>query len=240
MKVSKKIISGIYKYEKDITYTEGDLILSDAHTLFRVKREVVGLDPLDNYPEYFEQLFSTAQVATEEDLNNYLNGNNPDVGDKVVPLELMLELLDKICCGISSTGNISNFIRITDGEIPNEIGYSDFFGNINSTSCSTDPLDVVLKVSELNNAHFVVDKTILENLLQSRQLHNEITVDGILHQYTYTSLRDNREETIRVQELVEPANGILLYRYSVSPDGISFVDSNTSSWKGQYSLSSEN
>lgn len=232
MRVNEKIITGMFKYHDDILFTENDFVVSPNNFLYVVIQETQGRNPDLGYPEYFIPYNSEERqnLANYEDFVNYVNavGNQSELGNKVLTLGLLSQILDTYLMGIDSSGKIKNKI-FTD-----EIWFSNYLGDITKTSCDSNPLDILMENPEINHGYFIVeDKYILTNYLNiSSEISNSLSEDatGILRQYTY----DNEfGYTIRVQEIIEVTTGTVLYRYAINTEGKEIFDKNKiSTWRG--------
>ena len=231
MKINEKIITGMYYYDPDLTYTTGDFVISPNNYLYVVSKEVCGKNPEEGYPEYFKPYQysgSNIEVASYEDFVNFLSTQNTYLGDKVITIDLLSKILDNYLTGIDSSG------KITSSIFSNEIWFTNYLGDLTKTTCDSDPLDIILEMPELNNAYFIIQDTLILNELGIVGTQGSDEVTGILRQYTY---EDAIGKLTRVQEVIEPASGTLLFRYSISPDGKSFEKIKTSSWRGSIQIS---
>jgi len=230
MRVNEKIITGMFKYHDDLVFTENDFVISPNNFLYVVIQETQGRNPDLGYPEYYVPYNSEEKqsLATYEDFQNYINssGNQSELGNKVLTLGLLSQILDSYLMGVDSSGKIRNKI-FTD-----EIWFTDYLGNITKTSCDSNPLDILMENPELSHGYFVIeDKIIFDNigiLNESSQVSDEEM--GILRQYTF-----NNEfgYTIRIQEVIEVITGNVLFRYAINTEGKEFFDRNKiSTWRG--------
>jgi len=230
MRVNEKIITGMFKYHDDLVFTENDFVISPNNFLYVVIQETQGRNPDLGYPEYYVPYNSEEKqsLATYEDFQNYINssGNQSELGNKVLTLGLLSQILDSYLMGVDSSGKIKNKI-FTD-----EIWFTDYLGNITKTSCDSNPLDILMENPELSHGYFVIeDKIIFDNigiLNESSQVSDEEM--GILRQYTF-----NNEfgYTIRIQEVIEVITGNVLFRYAINTEGKEFFDRNKiSTWRG--------
>lgn len=232
MRINEKIITGMYKYHDDILFTENDFVVSPNNFLYVVIQETQGRNPDLGYPDYYVPYNSEEKqnLATYDDFLNYINslGNQSELGNKVVTLGLLSQILDTYLTGIDSSGKIKNKI-FTD-----EIWFSDYLGNLTKTSCDANPLDILMETPELNHGYFVIeDKIILSNYLGiTPETEETLSEDacGILRQYTYNN---EFNYTIRVQEIIEITTGTVLFRYGINTEGKEFFDKNKiSTWRG--------
>lgn len=231
MRISEKIITGMFKYHDDIIFTENDFVVSPSNFLYVVIQETQGRNPDLGYPEYYTpyNLEEKQNLASYEDFLNYINssGNQNELGNKVLTLGLLSQILDTYLMGIDSSGKIKNKI------FSEEIWFSDYLGNITKMSCDNNPLDILMENPEINHGYFVIeDKIILNNYLSLKDEMLRIPEDavGILRQYTF-----NNEfgYVIRIQEIIETVTGNVLFRYSINTEGKDIFDKNkTSTWRG--------
>jgi hypothetical protein len=232
MRINEKVITGMFKYHDDILFTENDFVVSPNNFLYVVIQETQGRNPDLGYPEYFVPYNSEERqnLASYEDFVNYINsvGNQSELGNKVLTLGLLSQILDTYLMGMDSSGKIRNKI-FTD-----EIWFSNYLGDITKTSCDSNPLDILMENPEISHGYFVVeDKYILTNYLNiSSEISDNLSEDatGILRQYTY----DNEfGYTIRIQEIIEITTGTVLYRYAINTEGKEIFDKNKiSTWRG--------
>jgi len=98
MKIGNQIILGMFEYNSQIEYTEGDIVFytftdnlgNAVRKLYHVKTNVVGVLPEEDsnelyYVDYFKWNYSESNVLTESKLQSYLNqvfsGINYQTGD---------------------------------------------------------------------------------------------------------------------------------------------------------------
>lgn len=225
MKIKDKIIKGMFQYSPEITFTPGDFIIGYDNLIYRVLSEVTGIEPSSSHSEYFS-LYSTVEMASFEDFLNSVTSGEISNLNKVITLGTLKEILNYQTTGISYDGKITNTV------LNDSITFTDFFGNLTKSVYTNSPLDIILETSELNSAYFKVDPEVIKNVLGTESAPN---IDGILRQYTYVDNTNTEiQNIIRIQELIEPESGILLYRYSVSEEGGTFDKLNTSTWRGHF------
>lgn len=225
MKIKDKIIKGMFQYSPEIIFTPGDFIIGYDNLIYRVLSEVTGIEPSSSHSEYFS-LYSTVEMASFEDFLNSVTSGETNNLDKVITLGTLKEILNYQTTGISYDGKITNTV------LNDSITFTDFFGNLTKSVYTNSPLDIILETSELNSAYFKVDPEVIKNVLGTESAPN---IDGILRQYTYVDNTNTEiQNIIRIQELIEPESGILLYRYSVSEEGGTFDKLNTSTWRGHF------
>lgn len=232
MRINEKIITGMFKYHDDILFTENDFVVSPNNFLYVVIQETQGRNPDLGYPEYYVPYNAEEKqnLANYEDFINYINssGNQSELGNKVLTLGLLSQILDTYLMGIDSSGKIKNKI------FTNEIWFTDYLGNITKTSCDDNPLDILMENPEINHGYFAIeDKIILSNYLEITPVIDRNLSDdamGLLRQYTY----DNEfGYTIRIQEVVEITTGNVLFRYAINTEGKEiFHKDKTSTWRG--------
>ena len=230
MRVNEKIITGMFKYHDDLVFTENDFVISPNNFLYVVIQETQGRNPDLGYPDYYVPYNSEEKqsLATYEDFQNYITstGDQGELGNKVLTLGLLSQILDSYLMGIDSSGKIKNKI-FTD-----EIWFTDYLGNITKTSCDSNPLDILMENPEINHGYFVIeDRIIFDNIgvLDETSMIPEDEM-GILRQYTF-----NNEfgYTIRIQEVIEVITGNILFRYAINTEGKEIFDKNKiSTWRG--------
>lgn len=235
MKIEERIITGIFVYSDDITYTENDFVVSPKNFLYVVKKEVTGRCPDDGYEDYYSLYgVSDQDFATYDDFKRFLKdplGRN-NSANKIVSLGLLSQILDNYMMGINGDGVITS--KIFDSEI----WFTNYLDDVRKVTCTSDPFDIILEDPEINNAYFSVENSLVRKII-STESNTEVSdrvdeVSGVLRQYTY---RDENSTggnfLIRVQELIDPISGLLFYRYSINTEGLSEFDKNrTSSWRG--------
>lgn len=232
MKISEKIITGMFKYHDDILFTKDDFVISPNNFLYIVLKEVQGKNPDLGYPEYYSPYGAEEKqnMATYDDFVKYISssGNQSELGNKTLTLGLLSQILDSYLMGINSSGKIVNKI-FTD-----EIWFSDYLGNITKMSCDNNPLDIIMENPEINHGYFVIEnKIILSNFLDlPGEILSQISEDsvGVLRQYTY----DNEfGYTIRIQEIIEATSGNIFFRYAINTEGKDVFNKNRiSTWRG--------
>jgi hypothetical protein len=227
MKIGEdKIVQGIYKYDSEITYTKGDFVIGSDNMIYTVLKEVTGLDPSSLFPDYFK-LYNSTELATYEDFVDMVNGNaSSESLQKSVSLGTLRKILNAQSSGLDFEGIITNRV------INDSITFTDYFGNDTKSIYTDNPLDVILEYPDLNSAYFKIDKTIMQKIIGTKETP---PINGILRQLTYldTTTAGLESILIRIQELIEPSSGLVLYRYSISPDGETFEKLSTSTWRGQ-------
>ena len=220
----------MFRYHDDIIFTESDFVISPNNSLYVVIKETSGRNPDLGYTDYFAPYSSGEQydLATYEDFTNYLGslGNDNELGNKVITLGLLSQILDTYLMGIDGSGKIKNKI------FSNEIWFTNYLGDITKTTCDNNPLDILMESPEINHGYFVIEDNILLgnfiNDIESYNISNDLM--GILRQYTY----DNEfGYTIRIQEIIEVVTGNLLYRYAINTEKKNIFDKNKiSTWRG--------
>lgn len=230
MRIDEKVITGMFRYHDDITFTESDFVISPNNSLYVVIKETVGRNPDLGYSDYYVPYSSGEQydLATYEDFTNYLGslGDDSELGNKVVTLGLLSQILDTYLMGIDGSGKIRNKI------FSNEIWFTNYLGDITKTTCDNNPLDILMESSEINHGYFVIeDRILLENFISDINSYNVSgELMGIMRQYTY----DNEfNYTIRIQEIIEVVTGNIFYRYAINTEKKNIFDKDRiSTWRG--------
>lgn len=234
MRIDEKVITGMFRYHDDIIFTESDFVISPNNSLYVVIKETSGRNPDLGYSDYYAPYSSGEQydLATYEDFTNYLGslGDDSELGNKVVTLGLLSQILDTYLMGIDGSGKIRNKI------FSDEIWFTNYLGDITKTTCDNNPLDILMESSEINHGYFIIeDKILLENFISDISSYNVSgELMGILRQYTY----DNEfNYTIRIQEIIEVVTGNLFYRYAINTERKNIFDKDRiSTWRGYLKL----
>lgn len=221
MIINGKSIKGIYFYVDSVTFEKGDFVVSD-NKLYIAKAESTGNNPTE-HPELFE-LYQGTDMATMQDYLEYTKDqNNIDLGEKAISIPVLASILNKYFSGFSENGIINNEITPSG-----DIILKDFFSNTVSEINTTNPLDQVLYAQDLNNSIFCVSREVVVGLMPG---------DGIviLRQYTYKDTSNSGY--CRIQELFDPKDGELIYRYTTWKINESMSSENTVAWKNVTSSS---
>lgn len=205
MEIGEKIIKGMYCYDKDITFTNGDFIVENSSIYIVISSSVKGISPSQdvgglNYKKYLAE--DTLQDI--EELKKYLS-TNEDIKDKLLTGSILSSLLSSFLTGFDDVGIINNEVTENGDAIIRDI----FNGTISSIPYSySSPLDKIMTNNSLNNCIFTVNRS------QAPFQEPEATGNILLRQTTYKSGGLKK----RVQELIDIDNNIVRYRYGESPE----------------------
>lgn len=200
MRLENKDIQGIFSYDPEITYTKGDFVVKDKK-LYVVNATVMGIDPTSQEGRDYYQIYLKEETFDYSDTGGNLVKFIKEGGDKLVTAYGVGKILSQYMTGFDDKGIINNEILNTGETIlRNYLGDSLNVKYLN-------PLDEVMRNSDLNNAVFRVDRDVAKSVLG-----DNIGDSIILRQYTYKS--ENESGTTRVQELVDPFTGMVRFRYA--------------------------
>lgn len=186
MEVNGKLVKGIFLYDKEVKYTEGDFVV-EGNKMYVCKEASLGHLPSTS-PSQFKPYLgapttgeienSSASFVSSYALGKYLSGT----------------------CNMK--GTIPNNINSD-----REAFFRDFFGNESGLSLGDrylDPLDNLI-VSGINQTVVNVDKSVAEKVVGT------CNNNPILRQYTYQS---NPTMWTRVQELINVDSSDIYFRTS--------------------------
>lgn len=247
MLINNKHVQGIFLYTENssqVEFEKNDFVVSGdciylctaENPTNKVNNTVSGIDPADDLRyENFKPYPGERAITAEEYFKAISSGS--DVEDKYISSQALLGILQRYNFGLSMTGIIKDYIK--EGETSLVLGYD-----------TSSPLDDLILTKDLNNGVVYVDPAL-------EQIQNGVTYNGskfsvlfgfsentrvkdseynlILRQYTYQAT-----DTIktRVQELVNPFDAVVVFRYITwENDDFPGDISSISGWKSSYSYS---
>ena len=87
MIINDREITGIFRYENGVTYTQGDLILKGT-SIYIAKTKVSGIDPEKDTEKKYELYPGIDKYTTIDQFLNYMDTGNPS--DDIFQLDLYL------------------------------------------------------------------------------------------------------------------------------------------------------
>lgn len=221
MIINGKSIRGIFNYDPELTFEEGDFVV-DGDYMYLALQESTGNKPSEN-TEFFETYVGGKVL----DPSQYKVGNINK--DSLLSAAGLDSILSSYFSGPNENGLIRNRITSDLRIISSGLFESE---NVDST---TSPLDTIMCKPDLNNAVFHVDpNSDVELVLPPDK--SETEVNYILKQYTY---RDNEGSVtgepgsfVRIQELVKLSKqfSVTAYRFITSRTGDSYEISENTIW----------
>lgn len=241
-------VQGIFMYKSDIEYEKGDFVVSGnsiyictaGNPTNTENNTVMGKDPAEDSENY--TIYLGDSLDSIEEYFSYIEDPNPEKNDKVLTAQLLSEILNTYMIGFDEKGIIGEYVYSDGGGISVSSGLSKFLDGTEDSAV----LDNILKIGSINNATFKVSrsleqiKDIFPVLYKEGSISPEDLEYLILRQYTYTNGTDPNSvdsSLYRVQELVDPVQGLTAYRYAKgvgnNESGDQF-DWEITSWKTDY------
>lgn len=241
-------VQGIFMYKSDIEYEKGDFVVSGnsiyictaGNPTNTENNTVMGKDPAEDSENY--TIYLGDSLDNIEEYFSYIEDPNPEKNDKVLTAQLLSEILNTYMIGFDEKGVIGEYVYSDGGGISLSSGLSKFLDGTEDSAV----LDNILKIGSINNATFKVSrsleqiKDIFPVLYKEGSISPEDLEYLILRQYTYTNGTDPNSvdsSLYRVQELVDPVQGLTAYRYAKgvgnNESGDQF-DWEITSWKTDY------
>lgn len=200
MIINGKNIVGLYKYDPNSTFTQGDIVYKDS-TLYIALTEVSGIDPSDNIESIGKyQIYLGDKCVSIDDYLNYEKTEDSKL-NKYIPANLLPVILNHYLSGVSEKGVIEP-LNDSDDMLESYITADD-----------------IMTSDTINNAIYTVDRN-LEGLPTDLYSSSSGKVNSdklILKQYTYyekefiNSIQEKRK--VRVQELIDHSQYMVWYRY---------------------------
>lgn len=230
MIINNSHIQGIYLYNETAEYEKGDFVIVDSSIYICLAKNptnqsnntVSGKIPYEDKENFTVYL---GDMVTS--LNEYLEYvSSPDEKeDKLVSSHILSEILNYYMTGFSEKGIINNYIIYESGS-----GYS-FSKPLSSILDNAETgkyLDKVIEAADLNNCILRLSRNLPDLISKLPELPDTITginnydrLSVVLRQYTYIDSEINERPIIRVQELIDHVNGIVMYRYKNGSGDIS-------------------
>ena len=247
MLINNKHVQGIFLYTENssqVEFEKNDFVVSGdciylctaENPTNKVNNTVSGIDPADDLRYENFKPYPGERAITAKEYFEAISGGF-DVEDKYISSQALLGILQRYNFGLSMTGIIKDYIK--EGDTSLVLGYD-----------TSSPLDDLILTKDLNNGVVYVDPAL-------EQIQNGVTYNGskfsvlfgfsentrvkdseynlILRQYTYQAT-----DTIktRVQELVNPFDAVVVFRYITwENDDFPGDISSISGWKSSYSYS---
>ena len=227
MKINNTSIRGVFLYSPDVEFEYGDFVVSgDSIYLCKPKgsQSIIGVEPSTDLVNY--EAYLGGSTASLDYSLGYLAGDNKMGSDIYVSALYLQGILNSYLCGFSEKGIITDYIDLIDNEIKTTERYTPIIG-----SATEGAFDLILVAPELNNAYLKVSREFIDSD-QSLGVVSTIlgtaggSGDIILRQYTYIDSTRDGNPIVRVQELVDPDQALVMYRYGVlSPDIYKIIES---------------
>lgn len=202
MIINDREITGIFRYENGVTYTQGDLILKGT-SIYIAKTKVSGIDPEKDTEKKYELYPGIDKYTTIDQFLNYMDTGNPS-DDKYISVRSLPIILNHYLTGVNEKGMIEDL----------EYNSSDIDGNTSRVVA-----DEILFDPLINHAMYTVTRSLrgLPDNVYSREYVVGQPDKLILKQYTYTQemfAGSSTEELhrMRVQELIDHTQYMVWYR----------------------------
>ena len=226
MKINGTSVRGAFSYSPDVEYEYGDFVISgDSMYICRPNtpnQSVIGVDPKDDLTNYIPYL--GGETASLDYSIGYLSGNEDSNLDLYVSSLYLQGIFNNYLNGFDEKGVISDFIDLDDNKITTSEKYIPLVGD-NSQGI----FDRLLSNRELNNAYLRISRKFISGdqslgVIASILGDTEKTSDIIFRQYSYYST-EKGGLLVRVQELIDPDQAYVMYRYGVLSSSYSIIES---------------
>lgn len=213
MVINGKKVTGLYKYDSEAIFTQGDLVYKDS-TLYVALTEVTGIDPSDEEMSVGKyKIYLGDKCVSLKEYLDYEKTEDTKL-NKYIPASLLPVILNHYLTGVTEKGVIE--------------ALNDDFRSDTRTSA-----DEVLVNPTINHAIYMVDRDLagLPVDLYSSKSQRINREKLILKQYTYmekifvNSVAESRR--VRVQELIDHSQYMVWYRYLKLDE----VGASASPWK---------
>lgn len=207
MKINtNQIITGIFVYDSSCAYTVNDFVIKDG-VIYICNKDSQGKDPetSDSFTIYLGDRCT--------DLQEYLDFLDTAEGDnKYVSVEMLQAILSAYLTGPTGKGIIGDYICY-DNNNNLEVSL-----RVSDEGTFTNPETVITDIMfhpDINHALFRVSRLLPEiygyvGNPGISDYSGEDEKSCILRQYTY--IQEDTEEKIRLQELIDPVDGLIWYR----------------------------
>ena len=199
MKINNKTITGIYRYDPSLEFTEGDLVISN-NRLFVCKERVILGEENFNFDDHFYP-YLVGETAT---LQDYIEeANSGEYSQKLLTTEALYSILNYYNVGLDGNGIIGGYFDNTSYSYATSSVYGDQL--LDNKSC----LFRLMIDTHVNNGVFKVHRSLpeLEGFINAPTEDKDPYV--ILRQYTYKS----GGVIYRIQEVIDHVTPTIIYRY---------------------------
>jgi len=131
--------------------------------------------------------------------------------DKYISGNVLNQVLQNLFFGMSENGIVTDHVYANVDEEGNQVPEYSIGGTLLNTDTG-NILDSIMRSPDLNNGMFTIDRSLLPDL-QSNDTPVSNTV--LLKQYTYLDKGVSNNNTVRIQEIIDPDLGCVCYRYSL-------------------------
>ena len=138
--------------------------------------------------------------------------------DKYISGNVLNQILQDSFFGVNEEGVITNYVYTNLDDEGNEVLEYSIGGTLANIE-DNKILNAIMKSPDLNNGMFNVSRALTE--ISSYVNRNSTTSSVLVKQYTYLDTSGGNKR-IRIQELVDPSQGVVYYRWS---EGVSTVSS---------------
>lgn len=222
MKIDGKVITGMYVYSPEIEYTKNDFVIHSG-IIYTCIKDVIGEDP--GKSDCFKVYLGDKSIDSKEYLDFLEKGEGEN---KYISVEMLQTVMSYYLLGPTGKGIIGDYICYDPENFRISLRNSKV-----SSEKFTDPWTVISDImahENINHAHFRVSRFLPEisgyvggALNISDETLEEDKKSVILRQYTYLG---SSKEKIRLQELIDPIDGVIWYRSGEFTDkGLSKVTS---------------
>lgn len=197
MKINdKKSVRGFFLYSDFSRYEDGDFVVY-GNTIYVCSpktgsSEVIGEKPYESENFY---VYLGDQISSVDEFKTFVDNNGGD--DKYISLSTLVSILNTYLTGINNSGIIGHEYTLENGEVIYKVNnkISEVYGSEESKNI----LSTLLLDKNINHGIFKVSKNLPEivNLVGD---HGDYC---ILRQYSYYLDSENKENLMRVQELID-------------------------------------
>lgn len=225
MKINNTSVRGIFLYSPDAEFEHGDFVVSGDTIYICNPSEgldsVVGIDPSKDVINYKPYLGGS--TATLDYSLGYLSNEVGANSDLYVSSLYLQGILNNYLSGFDEKGIIEDYLDLEDGKITTSERFVPIVGN-NPQGI----FDRILTNRDLNNAYLRISRSFIigdQSLGAIAVILGEGNTDIILRQYSYYDKSREGTPLVRVQELVDPDQCFVMYRYGVLSESYSITES---------------
>lgn len=195
MKINNANVTGVYYYSDSSTYTPGDLVILDG-IIYVCQEEIFGVSP--DGSDKFRVYLGNKSVDIKEYLEFLETGEGEN---KYLSTLVLQQALNHFMLGPDGKGIIGDYVKYDSETGSYETGFT--------LTDPESPLGEIMVDPDINHALIRVSRNLPEvRIYASNQGPDDQCC--LLRQYTY--LHETTGHKIRIQELIDPVDGLIYFR----------------------------